>query len=1346
MIKGNPKRSAVSSIVGYVYQFWVTLWSWINLSDGEKIYIECGEDFEVEERDGVVSVQVKNKQSNITLNSQDVIDAINNFWELVQLNPKVTLDFKYLTTADIGTEKKSKFNGKSGLEIWKKAKSSLSDVEQLKEHLLTKFISEELKSFLTESSIEIIQSELIQRIEWITGSEELGEIKSIVEKQMVLLGENFRVPPDHSKKAIPHLLLKVINTSTLSDPNRRIIDRVHLLEEFEAQTHVTVPISSLAHENIQKEQNVYQSLSYLVDDSPDLTLESSQTDERILPKVLDGLLVRGEEIETIKQKLFIKNAVVVHGGSGIGKSTIAKFLGHSLDQERNWVWISCTSKEPKEIQVLLKRLTNEVITSNKVINIVLDDLNVDTPSIHHFKNELAILIRAQRLKNSFLLITSQKNIDSTFQSNFEVGKFKVPPITNDQIQTFLENLGCPNEKISVLAKMIEIQSKGHPQLAHALIVGKRKDNWKIRSVDEIFSDTEEIQIKKQEARQLLISQLDNGQLKLIYLLSLNIGSFSKDLAVLLAEEIEDIEFPGDAFDSLVGPWIDISSNNRFNVSPLLSGIAQDVWSATTINDKRNLIINKTFELGTLDIRDASNILIQAFISNDAYNIIKVIVGLLPIINKDEWNIIATYFDWVIFIENIKIQELFTDNSNKYLFRLFQYKIAKEVDIEKAREILTVWNNENPLNLNTKGILNRIFILSSFFTDFKSDISSDLLFDLINEYEIIRREINENKEDYDQEFVSVLNKMVQFDGFSRLIFHQINDRDKFVNLLTRLEEDDDYAKSLFSTLDNSSTQSRHFINSLWLDEDKKEEQDWYGIINILDSYHEYFKENDFETLQIATICAKSIVLDEYLEEGEKAFELLQSSLNFLPENQMLKDRLAAFHHLHDEHEKAINIWDELLPKWEVNTDEFDSDSIFSCRKNAISHYKLDHLEEAQKYFFEGYNRSKMLNLKEFEAGFLADAAYIASLAKDNQACLQYLFEATKVLESLMPISKEDFRYFAVLKLVQSTILWINHRIKGKSIDENLVGKPIVGMSSDPHRNEGIKELPNPPFEITWELLYDIEDFLDIDIGIKNKFYDKVEINKYIPIRLNEIIRRLSHYLDSGNPNEFPSLIEEVELTFAISNQSRIKKESIEHETTIDENEVKKSLEYGDLSKALILVASLSHINKGDDLETLLAKWKSLCSSIANGQILKTIFDEIEALFALSSYELSNILYDTESEYWKREFSALLLLSRNDQKPEIIAYASVILALHKTIFTEKFSALLSKNLEKVWLKQIEVKAVFINPQKTIPKIESACNSIANPKAKIAEIILSVLDAVSLRIPKEIVENFTNQKDQN
>lgn len=1347
MIKGNPKRSAISSIGGYIYQFWVTLWSWIKLGEDDKLYIECGEDFEIVENSGVKSVQVKNKQSNVTLNSKDVIDSINNFWELVLMNPNETIEFKYLTTANIGIEKKNNFDGESGIDVWKKAKSKLTDVEKIKEHLLTKSLSDDLKQFLKESSLQDIQSKLINKIEWVTGSEELLEIQTVVEKKITLLGENFSVPPEHSKKVIDHLLVEVINKSTLSKPDQRVLDRANLIEEFQAQTHVTVPLSSVTLKKSHEDQAFYQPLSYLIDETAtNISVESSQGNERILPEVLDGLLVREQEIEKIQRLLYEKNVVVIDGGTGIGKSTIAKFLGHASNEKNNWIWISCTGKEPKEIKLLLSNLLHEIISLSNSLNIILDDLNVDTANIHHFKDEFAVLIKTQRLNNSSLLVTSQKGPDSTFQTNFEIEDFKVPPLTEKQIRTFLENMGCPEAKISILSRIIELQSKGHPQLAHALIVGKKRSDWNIDSAEEIFSDTEEIQVKKQEARQLLTDQLGNGQLNLIYLLSLIAGSFSRKFALLLAEEIEVIEFPGDIFDSLVGPWIDISSNNRFTVSPLLTGVGQEVWSESAINEKRKLIVDKTFELGTLDIRDASNILVQTFITDDEHNMSKLIVSLFPIINTREWGTVATYLDWILITPEEKVQEIFTDKSNKYLFRLFQYKIAKEVDKEKAREILKLWNAENPLELNIKGITNRIFILSSFFTDFRSDIKPDLLIDLINDYEIIRNELNENSGAYNQEMLSGLKKMLQFEGFSRLISHQINNREKFERILSQIKEKNDkFANTVFSNLNKSITQSKHVINSLWLDEDTKDSQDWEAIINILDSCYKYFEENDFENLIKATICAKSIVLDEYLDRKEEALDLLISSSDEFAINIELKDRLASLYYLHDEHVKASKIWDDLIPEWEVNVEEFDNDSIFSCRKNAISHFKNSDLKEAQNFFFEGYKRSKLLDLKEFQAGFLADAAYVAFLSNDNQTCLRYLYESAKVLESLMPISKDEFKYFAVLKLVQSTILWINHKIKGKPIEPNSVSEPRVGMSSNPHRNEGIKELPNPPFDFTWELLYDAEHYLGFDIGIKNEFEQKVEINKYPAIRLNNIIREFSNYFTSANSSDLPRLIEEAELTFAISNESKNRNNDIEIglRTEITEDEVKDSIEYGNLTKGLVLISLLSHLNKEGDLKTLLDEWSNSCDSIINGEKLKSVFNDIKKIVDLSSYELSQILYDGSEAPWRREYSALILLSRPYSKPEVLAYASIVLEQHKTIFKELFSNFLLVLFKNVWLKQIKNPAIFINPQRTLPKIESACKSVSNnPNSKIADIILSVINAVTLRVPSEIINHLKKQ----
>jgi hypothetical protein len=121
----------------------------------------------------------------------------------------------------------------------------------------------------------------------------------------------------------------------------------------------------------------------------------------------------------------------------------------------------------------------------------------------------------------------------------------------------------------------------------------------------------------------------------------------------------------------------------------------------------------------------------------------------------------------------------------------------------------------------------------------------------------------------------------------------------------------------------------------------------------------------------------------------------------------------------------------------------------------------------------------------------------------------------------------------------------------------------------------------------------------------------------------------------------------------------------------------------------------------------------------------------------------MLYNQSEVPWKREYSALILLSRQYSKPEVLAYASIVLEQHKTIFKKQFSNFLLTLLEDVWLKQIKNPAVFINPQRTLPKIESACKSVSNnPNSKIADIILAVIKAVSLRLPSKIINHLKKQ----
>ena len=86
-LKTNPKRQAHALLKGYLYQIWHSVDAWLDLAEGEVLYLEGAEDFDRISGDSATATQVKHTQHNITLRSQEVNDAINNNWELRTNNP-----------------------------------------------------------------------------------------------------------------------------------------------------------------------------------------------------------------------------------------------------------------------------------------------------------------------------------------------------------------------------------------------------------------------------------------------------------------------------------------------------------------------------------------------------------------------------------------------------------------------------------------------------------------------------------------------------------------------------------------------------------------------------------------------------------------------------------------------------------------------------------------------------------------------------------------------------------------------------------------------------------------------------------------------------------------------------------------------------------------------------------------------------------------------------------------------------------------------------------------------------------------------------------------------------------
>ena len=142
--QADPARQAVASLRGYAYQVLATALAWLDIDEHSQIYLEVAEDYAIVAKDAILGVQVKDTERSESVTSRDDIpalllglqhlysdeetrsrlfalleehmlpgvdrnsvsvrNAITNFIDLVERNPDTSVDLRFFTTSDIGTE------------------------------------------------------------------------------------------------------------------------------------------------------------------------------------------------------------------------------------------------------------------------------------------------------------------------------------------------------------------------------------------------------------------------------------------------------------------------------------------------------------------------------------------------------------------------------------------------------------------------------------------------------------------------------------------------------------------------------------------------------------------------------------------------------------------------------------------------------------------------------------------------------------------------------------------------------------------------------------------------------------------------------------------------------------------------------------------------------------------------------------------------------------------------------------------------------------------------------------------------------------------------------------------
>ena len=128
----DPAHQAIAAIRGYAYQAIAAARAWIDLDDSSLIYLEVAEDYAEIVGDAINSVQVKETKASgsVTLNREDVRDAISSFIDLTALNPDRDVRLRFLTTSPIGVERSTadRPGGFAGLDYWQRVRARQADI------------------------------------------------------------------------------------------------------------------------------------------------------------------------------------------------------------------------------------------------------------------------------------------------------------------------------------------------------------------------------------------------------------------------------------------------------------------------------------------------------------------------------------------------------------------------------------------------------------------------------------------------------------------------------------------------------------------------------------------------------------------------------------------------------------------------------------------------------------------------------------------------------------------------------------------------------------------------------------------------------------------------------------------------------------------------------------------------------------------------------------------------------------------------------------------------------------------------------------------------------------------
>jgi len=985
-LPGDPRRQAVPSIHGTVYQAWWSIDAWLRLADADEvIYLEGAEDFDVVRTDGAIAVQVKRNTGTISLGTAKAHVALENFWSLSCQDVNHHIDFHYLTTSSIAMERDTKFGSAKGIEVWRAAQTNPELANDVARYLVTKLgVSSPLRAFLTSATAELVQERLIRRFHWLTNQPDLDVVKRSVDDRIAVLLYDQR----RSLALIPNVrkYLESRFWELILEPSsaRRCLTRGELLRQVEAATTTYLPLP------------VGQLPDLLGNAGPGLGLLNLLLEKT--PRPPEPLLRRPEFTQRLEELVTHRKVVLLTGTVHKGKTTVAQLVSSKLCPEA-W-WVNLTGRRFDQVDNVLLALAGQIEKGDCPSLIVIDDLDISPAAHRVYRDSLSLVLHRASTTGRGILLTAQggSNDSAVVQDFNNVELLDVPELSSDDTEALCIEHGCPHEIATLWGSLVTAWTRGHPKLVQVRLAELAARNWPSPSVTDLTTQSSTVTSVRQMARQLLSDSAPGPIAEFVYLVSECSVPMHRSVAIRLAEAVEGLTNGGDVLDNLTGKWLERLEDQRFRTTALLNGVAAEVWSPEKLKWAHIRLHDAILTKHTLDPSEAAALLFHAYIGREPWRLAQTAMRLQVINSEDAQREVERQLLWLPFVALEIGQSITADGMAGGILRRLQFQVASTLDSDCLPKICARWKDdiERIPHLEARHANRVMMWLSTGFAE-SSKVPLKARLDAILGMRELPTEMLKVHTDLGKQFFEIANErdgLPESGSTAQAIFlcasRSVRDWGSLDELLQWLDNvaTEDIRQQFDAMLEWPLVQTLGaFVQGAWAAV-HEQTKDWEPWLSLFERMDEYAKRRGSPRFGREAAKARAIILSEYLERGEDALTVLeQAEATFGLSTVLMEQRANVLFQARDD-ESVLEIWHQLTsdPASRTTLDPF------AYRRAGMSASRLKQWDKAGQIFSAAADSLQpgFFDLTKF--GLRVDAALAVSLGGDQAAAAKLLADA------------------------------------------------------------------------------------------------------------------------------------------------------------------------------------------------------------------------------------------------------------------------------------------------------------------------------------------------------------------